>query len=450
MRGFVERVAVSAVWDWIDGGVGPLSTEAAGVGAGALGRVLGESVRAPRDVPHFDRAAMDGYAVRGAETFGADDSNPIGFRVVGRCLPGRASGLSVGVGEAVEIATGAPIPAGADAVVRAEGVRRRGVGSGTGSGSGGDGELEAASWIEVVEASPPGRHVGLAGEDVRRGTTVLEAGRVLRAQDLGLLAALGVSEARLVRRPRVAILATGREILPAGAAVPLDADDPRVPDSNSVMLAALAGADSAMVRVAGPVADDRGALREAISGLAEESDLLIVSGGSSAGPEDHAPSLVRELGTLAYHGLALRPASPAGVGRIGGALVLLAPGNPVSALCAYDLIGSRIVRRLAGLPGASRRRVVARPLAEKAVSQLGRLDYVRAGLAGDGLVRPMATGGAGILSGATRADGYFLIPPDSEGFPPGARVELYLYDDHPPTLEFDSDPQPEPGQGAAP
>jgi len=251
---------------------------------------------------------------------------------------------------------------------------------------------------------------------------VLAAGRRLRPQDVGLLAAIGVGRAGVVRRPRVAVLVTGDELLPPGA-VPAGY---RIVDSNSPMLAALVardGGDCLQVRY---LEDRYEAVRDAIAGA--EADVVLVSGGSSVGREDHAPRAVAELGELAVHGVALRPASPTGVAfLLGGRVAFLLPGNPVSCLCAYDLFAGRVVRRLGGRAWELPYRTAPLPLAAKIVSAIGRVDYVRVKVAG-GLAEPVAVSGASILSTTVVADGFALVDRDREGFAPGETVEVYLYD----------------------
>ncbi|MBX6314486.1 MAG: molybdopterin molybdotransferase MoeA [Isosphaeraceae bacterium] len=404
MRGFRTRRSVEEVVGWIDARVGPLGVEGTDL-LEAAGRVLAEEVRAGGAVPPFDRAAMDGYAVRGEETFGSDPYNPALFRLVGRSRPGQPFAGTVGPGEAVLIATGAPLPEGADAVVRVEATQA-------------DGET-----IQVVEPTPPGRHVGRRGEDIATGTAVLPAGRVLRPQDLGVLSALGLRTVPVLRRPVVAILITGDELLPPGT----PAHAHRIADMNSPMLAALVARDGGRPRIIGPLADDREGLRAAIRDAAASADALLISGGSSTGPEDHAPTLVAELGELAAHGVALRPASPTGLGFLGRLPVVLLPGNPVSCLCAYDFFAGRVVRRLAGRPPDWPYRAAVLPLAQKLASALGRVDYARVRIV-EGRVEPLAISGASILSSTTRADGFVVIPADLEGYPPGERVTVWLYD----------------------
>jgi molybdopterin molybdotransferase len=403
-RGFRSRSSIEDVVELIDRRVVRLSSEEAPL-RDAAGRVLAAEVRADVPVPGFDRAAMDGYAVRGDETFGADSYTPAVFRVVGISRPGRGFEGRVNAGEAVEIATGAPVPVGADAVVPVESTSVN------------------SDAIRVTEPIPPGRHIGRRGEDIGVGDLAVPAGRILRPQDLGLLSALGRERILVVRRPTVTILITGDELLPPGT----PPRDDKIADMNSVVLAALVARDGGLPRVLGPLADDRDLLEATLCRAVEQSDLVLVSGGSSTGPEDHAPGLILKLGTLDVHGVALRPASPTGMGFVRGVPVMLLPGNPVSCLCAYDLFAGRILRLLGGRPLDWPYRALQTRLGRKLTSDLGRVDYVRVQLI-QGLAEPMATSGASILSSTTRADGFILVPADLEGYPAGAEVTVWLYD----------------------
>jgi molybdopterin molybdotransferase len=252
----------------------------------------------------------------------------------------------------------------------------------------------------------------------------------LRPQDVGLLASIGAASVAAVRRPRVAVLVTGDELLPPGSAP----EGYRIVDSNSPMLAALVGRDGGECLSARYLPDRYEAVRDAIRDA--DADVVLVSGGSSVGKEDHAPRAVAELGELAVHGVALRPASPTGIGFLTheprslpprSRVVFLLPGNPVSCLCAYDLFAGRAVRKLGGRGWELPYRRVALPLAAKVVSAVGRVDYVRVRVEGDG-VHPIAVSGASILSTTVAADGFVLVDRDREGFAPGEVVEVWLYD----------------------
>ena len=373
----------------------------------AAGRVLANEIVSGLPVPSFDRAAMDGYALRGEETFGADLYAPASFRKIGQARPGRAFEGKLGPGEAVEIATGAPIPEGADTVVPVEATVC---------------ENDRIS-INVTEPFPIGRHIGRRGEDIAEGAVVLSPGRVLRPQDLGVLSGLGIATVFAIRKARVAVVVTGDELLPPGSTPRIH----RFADMNSPMLAALIARDGGIPRVVGPLPDDREILRTALIAAADCSDIVLVSGGSSTGPEDHAPALVAELGELPVHGVALRPASPSGLGFIGAIPILLLPGNPVSCLCAYDFFARRAIRRLGGGHPGWPYRVESRPLARKLSSAVGRVDYARVRLVND-RVEPLSIGGASILTSTTRADGFVIVPAGLEGYAAGANVQIYMYD----------------------
>jgi molybdopterin molybdotransferase len=401
MTGFRERASVEEALAAAMEGVGPLGDEEAPL-AECAGRVLAAAVVSDVDVPPFRRATMDGYALRAEDTYGASAYSPLVLAVVGESMPGAPWSGDLGGGEACRIMTGAPVPAGADAVLRAE-----------------DAD-ESGDRVEVRAAVPAGRNVGRVGEDVAAGTEVLPARRRLRPQDVGLLSSIGVSRAVLVRRPRVRLVVSGDELLPAGSRP----DGVLIADSNGPMLEALVERDGGVPDLV-RVPDGREPLREALR--APGADVIVTAGAASVGREDHVPTLVDELGELVVHGVAMRPSSPTGVGRIGPARVLLLPGNPVSCLIAYDVFAGPVIRVLGGRSAAWPYPVERLPLGRKVVSQIGRTDYLRVEIA-EAVVRPLAIGGASVLSSTTRADGFLVVPAGLEGYPEGAVVEVHRYD----------------------
>ena len=406
MRGFPGRMDVDEVRGLVRKLAQSLGSEPVGLEQ-AAGRVLAAEVIAPVAVPGFARAAMDGYAVRGEETFGASDYNPLIFRLIGEALPGRPYAGVVESAQAVRIMTGAPLPPGADAVVMAEYARES-------EGSGG-------TDVAVTEPVPPGRHVGQVGEDIQAGQVLLHPGRVLRPQDAAVLSSIGMATVPVIRRPVVRLVITGDELLPPGSTP----SGTKIVDSNSVMLEALVRRDGGLPLRAGIVPDRREAVEAAI--LDPQGDLVLVSGGSSVGTEDHAPLVVAERGDLLVHGVAMRPASPAGMGRLGNRLVFLLPGNPVSCLSAYEFFAGLAIRLLGGRSPDWPHRQVRGRLAMKIASAVGRVDYVRVRLTAAG-VEPLAISGASILSSTIRADGFVIVSRDSEGHAPGEEVLVYLYD----------------------
>lgn len=403
MQGFAQRHTVAAALAWLDAQLRTLEPEVVPLAA-AAGRVLAAPVVSDVDVPGFDRATMDGYAVVADATEGATAYNRVTLTVVGDALPGVPYEGAVRLGEAVRIMTGAPLPAGCDAVLPAEWVET---------------DAAAPRTIAAVDAVSPRKHVGARGEDVTRGTTVLDAGRVLRPQDLGVISSIGVDAVAVIRRPRVRLAITGSEVLPAGSRP----HGYRITDANGPMLAALAERDGAQVGVSGPVPDREDAI---LAELQADADVVIVSGGSSVGIEDLAPMLLARLGRLAVHGIAMRPSSPTGLGCIGERLIVLLPGNPVSALCAYDFFAGRAIRGLGGRPLAWPYRPTRARLTRKLSSPIGRLDYARVRL-DEGFAEPLSVSGASVLSSTTRADGFIIVPDDHEGYAAGAEVEVWLY-----------------------
>lgn len=415
MRGFQNRADVDDVRALLDETLRPLAVESVPVGECA-GRILAGAVRAAVDVPGFDRAAMDGYAVIASETFGASPGDPLPLQLAGESYPGRPCKKQVEPGRCVRIMTGAAVPAGADAVVPAETAR------------------EENGTVLILAAVPPGKHVGRRGEDVRAGDKVLPTGRRLRPQDAGMLASLGESPVQVVRRPSVEIMATGDELLPTGE----KPRDTMIIDSNSVVLTALVRRDGGLPRKSLRLKDDADLLREAL--VSSDADVILISGGSSVGLEDHAPGVVAQLGRLPVHGIAMRPSSPAGVGFLpprrttpddaSAALerpVFLLPGNPVACLCAYDFFAGRAIRRLGGRSTDWPYRSQRLPLQRKVTSQVGRVDYLRVRVM-DGRVEPLAIGGAGNQSSTVRGDGFVIIERDAEGHPAGATITVYRYD----------------------
>jgi molybdopterin molybdotransferase len=405
MRGFARRHTVRKALEWLDAQIQPLSAEMIPLEA-ACGRVLAASIVSDVDVPGFDRATMDGYAVVADNTGGASAYSPLPLTVIGDAMPGCGFEGSVSPGEAVRVMTGAPMPRGADAVLPAEWIEAEG----------NDGGRIRVSALAAVS---PEKNVGRRGEDIVRGTTVLEGGRILRPQDLGVLSSIGQAEVPVVRRPRVRLVVTGNELLPSGSRP----HGFRIADANGPMLAALIQRDGGVVDFPALVPDDRDAI---LDSLLAEAEIVIVSGGSSVGVEDLAPTLVAEYGELAVHGIAMRPSSPTGLGRIDGRVIILLPGNPVSCLCGYDFFGGRALRTLGGRAKDWPYQSIRAKLSRKIASQIGRLDYARVRME-NGAVEPLAIGGASMLSSTTRADGFVIIGEDSEGFAAGTEVPVWLY-----------------------
>ncbi|GIG34759.1 molybdopterin molybdenumtransferase MoeA [Cellulomonas pakistanensis] len=370
--------------------------------AEALGLVLAEPVASRVDVPAFDNAAMDGYALHAADLDGPRD-----LRVVDDVPAGRVPAAAVAPGHAVRVMTGAPVPEGTAAVVpveRTDGGERR---------------------VRVHAPPAPGAHVRRRAEDVAAGAVVLAPGAVVTPPVVGLLHAVGRTAVRVHRRPRVVVLSTGAELAPAGAALAPG----RIHDANGPMLLAAAreaGADA----VLGPVVPDRpGAVRAALEPHLADADLVVTSAGVSAGAHDVVKADLAGAGVV-FTRVAMQPGRPQGCGRLGerGVPVVTLPGNPVSALVSWHLFARPAVRRLLGLPdalGPVRRAVLAAPL----VSPPGRRQYVRAVVAPAAEGPPAAHPGSHLLGALARSDGLVVVPEDVTALPEGAVVDVLLVRD---------------------
>ncbi|HZS83589.1 MAG TPA: molybdopterin-binding protein [Stellaceae bacterium] len=382
-KGFAERAAVAMAEEWIDRHASTPADEAVAV-TEAVGRVLSTALAAPCDAPDTDIAGADGYAVRAADTVGAGDYNPL--RLAAATEP------PLPVGGAMLIAAGAPMPRGADAILPFEVAEAKG------------------GAIEIVAAAAEGALVEGRGQQLRAGTALFAAGHVLRPQDVGLLAALAIGAPRVVRRPRIRLVILGAKF--------------RRGDADGPMLAALVARDGGIAEAV-DAAPTPASIRAAL--LAPGADAILIAGRSGAGDDDIAPAALAEAGRLDLHGIALRPGGSAGLGEAGGVPVILLPGDPLACLCVYDLLAGRLVRRLAGrdpaLPYATREVELGR----KIVSAIGLLDLCRLRLVA-GRAEPVGAIETGGLASAARADGFVLVPEALEGYPPGARIRLHLYD----------------------
>jgi molybdenum cofactor synthesis domain-containing protein len=373
----------------------------------ALGRVLIDDVVSKIDVPPFDRSAVDGYAVRAADTFGATETKPRRLRVIGSISIGAPTRLRVRRGEAVKIMTGAPMPAGANAVVMVEHVSVKG------------------KQLDVHVPLTPGKNVSARGEDVRAGEMVLKRGRSLRSQDIGMLASTGNLRVQVARKPRVAILATGSELRKPGAHL----GPAKIVDINSYSLAASVVSCGGVPRCLGIVPDKPKPLYRALRG-AVKYDAVLVSGGSSVGERDIVPDAIQEMGELLFHGVAIRPGGPTAFGVVEGKPAFALAGFPVASLVAFDMLVRPVLRAMQGLPADRGYPRVRARLARKISSTLGRADIVRVMLRSQrsGLIaEPIRITGSGILSSMTRADGFVVVPEDVEGLGEGASVEVELY-----------------------
>ena len=355
----------------------------------AAGRVTAEPVWATRSSPPFDAAGMVGIAVRAADTLGASETTPA-------CLEPDAYDV---------VDTGDPMPDGRDAVVMREHVHYRGAAA------------------ELRAAVPPYQHVRSIGEDVSATELLLPEGHRLRAVDLAAAAAAGATHVTVRRAPIVTVLPTGDEVRPIGTAT----GPGEILDTNSLMLATQAREAGCMARCLPIEPDDPAGLARAVRAAVSDCDLLIIVAGSSAGRDDYTARIVAELGTLAVHGVAVRPGHPVVLGAIAGTPVLGAPGYPVSAALTFDIFAAPVLAELEGAMPRRRPRARAR-LARKLASPLGMDDWVRVrlGVVGGATVATPLPRGAGVLTSLVRADGLLVVPAGLEGHHPGDEVDVEL------------------------
>jgi molybdopterin molybdotransferase len=375
--------------------------------AGALHRVPVLPVTAPHALPGFARSTVDGYAVRAADTYGVSEGLPGYLQVTGAVPMGAEPAVTVGAGTAVNMPTGGVLPPGADAVVMVEYTQEAIPGT-----------------IEVVRPVAPGDGVVRADEDAAAGAELVPAGRPLRAQDLGMLAAAGVTGVTVAARPRVTILSTGDEVVPPGTAVLRPG---QVRDASAAALAAMVTEAGGEPTLGGIVPDDPAALESAVRAALGASDLVVISAGSSVGTRDETAGVVGRLGPpgIWCHGLAIRPGKPTLLADCGGVPVIGLPGNPRSALVVFRLLGIPLVRLVGGCTSPPPEPAVRARLGRDLASATGRLDVVQVRVR-RGIATPIF-GLSALLSVLTAADGYLIVPEDATGLDAGTDVEVTLY-----------------------
>ncbi|BCV22708.1 molybdopterin molybdotransferase MoeA [Moorella sp. Hama-1] len=374
----------------------------------ALGRELVRPVVAGEDVPVFDRATMDGYAVRAVDTFSARESAPVLLRLAGEVPMGQPATVTVGPGEAVTVATGSMLPPGADAVVMLENT-----------------EVLEDDRVAVYKPVAPGQDLVRQGSDVRAGATVLEAGHSLRPQDLGVLASLGVTRVPVYEPWRVGILATGNEIIPPEARP----GPGQVRDINSYTLYGLVRDCGAEAALYGIVPDDLESLTARVQEALAENHLVLLSGGSSVGTRDLTVQVLAGLGQpgILFHGLAIRPGKPTLAALAGTRMVFGLPGHPVSAMVSFKVLIEPLLR-YGNYDGPAGKGTVTATLGSPIPSTPGREDYIRVRLeAGHGgFLGVPVPGGSSVISSMVQADGLVTIPLEEEGLEAGTRVEVEL------------------------
>jgi molybdopterin molybdotransferase len=397
-QGFRENVRLDEALDAFLPLFGTVGCEKVGLDE-ATGRVAGSEIVAQRPVPHYDRSAMDGYAVRAVDTHGAARDSPARLDAVEGCG-------KVEDGETAQVHTGTAVPDGADAVVRVEDTRKVG------------------ETVEVSVAASKGENVAYTGEDVEECETVVDQGVRLRPSTVGVLRSVGVGDVDVRRKPRVAVVPTGDEVVRG------EPEPGEVVGTNAPMVAGYVERWGGDPTVHGIVPDDEEALREAVADAGAEADLVATIGGSSVGDRDLLADVVDGIGEMRVHGVAVKPGHPVGFGVVGETPTVILPGYPVSCVVNSFEFVRRGVRALLGVDGAPEPTSIC-TLDGKVASDVGARTYTRVEIDEDGegrVARPVRTKGAGVLSSVARADGFVVTPEEREGYASGEDVEALLWE----------------------
>jgi molybdopterin molybdotransferase len=368
----------------------------------AANRVLAETITAKEDLPRADRSAMDGYAVRAKDTFGASQFKPKTLILT--------EGHTVGSKCARRVWTGNPLPKSANAVAMLENTKH------------------VDSKIEVWTPLAPGENVSKRGEDVMRGAIAMEVGIRLKPQHLGLISALGTGEVRVFEKPRIAVFSTGNEVTEVGAQRKKD----QVFDANRHVILASCQELGATPVDLGIVRDDFEEIRQRLRGSLE-SDAVISTGGTSVGGSDLVPEVINELGRpgVVVHGVAMRPAMPTALAVVNGKPIMIFPGNPVAAMIAFEVFARPLICRLLGLNQEEARPTVKAKMTRRIATTLGRRTFVRVRVFQhdeENFADPVSAKGSSMISTMTKSNGYTVVPENREGLEEGESVSVHLFD----------------------
>src|SRR6266536_3531872 len=381
--------------------------------ADALGCALAEDVVAPIDVPPFDRSNVDGFAVRSADLASASEANPVRMMLNDEIIAcGTAPTRTVLSGTATSIATGGPVPRGADAIVMVEHTQPAGSRS-----------------IEIRRAASPGQFVSYAGSDIARGEALLRAGTIIGSREIGMLAACGIAQVIVARKPRVAVLSTGDELVQPGATLPPAA----IYDTNGAIVTAAITENGGEAVFLGAIADDEAALETAMRKALEVSDMLVLSGGTSKGAGDISHRIIARLGKpgIIAHGVALKPGKPLCLAVCDGKPIVILPGFPTSAMFTFHDMIVPVLRRMAGLPPRADAQITAK-VPVRISSELGRTEFVMVSLVegADGLIAYPTGKGSGAITSFAQADGFLKIEALADQMPSGSQAEVTLFTPH--------------------
>lgn len=368
----------------------------------AYNRVLAEDIKALLDSPSFDRSAMDGYAVQAEDTFGSSETSPAYLKVVDRICAGDTSKIVLKQGEAIKIATGAPIPEGANAVVMEEYT------------------YEENNDLEVSKTLFLGENVAPFGEDFKKGDELLKSGKLLRPQDIGIITSAGHDTINVFKKPKIGVITTGNELVMSKSEI----KGAKIINSNYYTLKALVESTLAVPELTHCV-DDAQKVKEQIETFLESCDAIITTGGTAISKGDVVVDVVDKMGEVLIHGAGIRPGKPFGFGVINGTPIFMLSGYPVASMVQFDIFTRNYLLKMQNIHKEFS--IIKKTASRKIASTLGRTDYVRAKTEGN-LVHPLKIDGSGIIRSMVESDCYILIEENVEGINEGEECDVLLYD----------------------
>jgi len=407
LKGFAELTPIEKALELFFKQVNPKKLESELVSVkNAYGRMLAKDVIAERNLPPFDRSAVDGYAVKAESTFGASSFQPKTLKIVEK--------EAIGDGEAKPIWTGQPIPEGSDSVIMLEHTRKL-----------------SENEIAVLKTVAKWENVSSKGEDVKAGETAIKAGTRLRPQHLGLLAALGIEKVEVTKKPKVAVFATGNELVELGQTPSKN----QIIETNRLIISWLCRELGAELVDLGIVGDNEALIREKILEGVEKADVVVTTGGTSVGKADLVPLSLRSIDpfSIIVHGIAMRPAMPTALAVVRNKPVIVLSGNPVAAMIGFEVFARPLILKMLGAKGEVRPRLKAK-ITRRVAGVLGRKVFLRVKVReqdGEFYAEPIRTTGSGILTTMTKANGYVVIPENREGLEKDEVVTVHVFDNIP-------------------
>ena len=406
--GFSQLTSLDDALKTIQGYIAPTSLDEVETSK-ALNRVLAIDIISELDIPPFDRAAMDGYAVKAEDTFGASPSNPKVIKQIGAVEIGEQTDLVLTSGEAVRISTGAAIPQGSDSVIKIE-----------------DTNIENDK-VSLYTSIVPGKNISKRGEDIPRGTEILRSGITIKASHIALLSSLGIKNIQVKKKPKISVFAVGDELIEVGNPLPTN----KIYNSNSPMVSSLVETYGGSVVRELNIKDNKEEIRDNLIKSSIDSQIIIFTGGTSVGTKDFLPETIHENGEVLIHGIAMRPGSPVLIGLKGQSLVFCLPGTPVAAYICFLLIVGTTIKKMLGCTNIDPRvEIIATISRDVPVSRMGYKHFLRVKLEKKEnhlIALPVKLKGSGIISSLTQSDGIVEISEHKEGLKKGEKVSVYLH-----------------------